>query len=118
MLIISKPVRFGSDGQAVRDQCQMHSPGWQLRWFAKNGDLTAVWDGAFKTCRHIQSICQDVSNLDSVRERIKVILEAEKSFIEPGPTEEYSSVDGTGFSGGDSENGKGVTKKKKKKKRR
>ncbi|MCC8166005.1 MAG: hypothetical protein LIQ31_07610, partial [Planctomycetes bacterium] len=57
MLTISKPTVFSADGLAARGQCNHDSPGWQLRWFDRETPPVMVWQGAFKTCRHLQMNC-------------------------------------------------------------
>ena len=76
MLIISKPTRFSPDGFASRGQCSLDSPGWQLRWFEAGKPLDVVWQGAFKTCRHLQVECLGVADLEEAKNKVAELLKA------------------------------------------
>ena len=116
MLTISKPTLFSPDGLAARGQCNMDSPGWQLRWFDRQTPPTLIWQGAYKTCRHLQMSCVAASGLEQVKQMVEELLNA-NSFVHfasqptdayPTPTRAEKSIrdaDGTG------------AKKKRKKKR-
>ena len=74
MLTISKPTIFGPDGLAARGQCNQDSPGWQLRWFDRQQPPTLVWQGAFKTCRHLQSSCAAATSFDEAKKMVDDLL--------------------------------------------
>ncbi|MCC8190727.1 MAG: hypothetical protein LIP77_08855 [Planctomycetes bacterium] len=90
MLTISKPTLFSPDGLAARGQCNHDSPGWQLRWFDRQTPPTLVWQGAFKTCRHLQSKCATAESLPAVQTMVEELLNA-TSFTHFGsqPTDAY-----------------------------
>ena len=116
MLTISKPTLFSPDGLAARGQCNTDSPGWQLRWFDRQTPPTLIWQGAYKTCRHLQMSCVAASSLEQVKQMVEELLNA-NSFVHfaSQPTDAYPTptrsekpirdVDGAG------------AKKKRKKKR-
>ncbi len=76
VLIISKPTVFAPDGFAVRGQCSPDSPGWQLRWFNRGDALTVIWQGAFKTCRHLQTECVDAQTADEAKKMVDELLKS------------------------------------------
>jgi hypothetical protein len=76
MLTISKPTLFGPDGLAARGQCSKDSPGWQLRWFDAKTPAEPVWQGAYKTCRHLQASCAAASGIEQVRQMVEELLNA------------------------------------------
>ncbi len=93
MLTISKPTLFSPDGLAARGQCNKDSPGWQLRWFDRDAPPLPVWQGAYKTCRHLQMNCVGASTLDQVKQRIEELLNA--SSLSPAgnqPTDAYPAA--------------------------
>ena len=76
MLIISKPTRFSADGFASRGQCSLDSPGWQLRWLEPGKPLDVIWQGAFKTCRHLQAECGAVGDAEEAKNKVAELLKA------------------------------------------
>lgn len=93
MLTISKPTQFNPGGMAVRGQCATDSPGWQLRWFDNQTPPTAVWQGAYKTCRHLQTNCGGCTTIDEVRKRVDSLLSAGTlTQFASMPTDAYQSV--------------------------
>ncbi len=76
MLIISKPTQFGPDGFAVRGQCNHDSPGWQLCWFQRGDPLTVIWQGAFKTCRHLQNECGKADSAETASNMVDALLKS------------------------------------------
>ncbi len=90
MLTISKPTLFGPDGLAARGQCNPDSPGWQLRWFGGVSPPVVVWQGAYKTCRHLQASCAGVETLDAAQRMVEELLNA-NSFakVASQPTDAY-----------------------------
>ncbi len=118
MLTISKPTIFSPDGLAARGQCNHDSPGWQLRWFAKGEGATAIWMGAFKTCRHLQMNCASAANLDDARKMVEDLLSSNS----PGqfnsrPTDAYPSAPRVDKSSLAADSGGGAGKKKRRKKK-
>lgn len=93
MLTISKPTLFGADGLAVRGQGNHDSPGWQLRWFDRQTSAAMIWQGAFKTCRHLQTNCVGANNLDEAKKMVEELLNAE-SFTQfaSQPTDLYPTA--------------------------
>ncbi len=116
MLTISKPTVFSPDGLAARGQCSKDSPGWQLRWFDPRTPPVLVWQGAYKTCRHLQAGCADATDMEQVKRTVEELLSAssfahfasQPTDVFPTPTRAEKALreqDGTG------------AKKKRKKKR-
>lgn len=92
MLTISKPTVFSADGLAARGQCNHDSPGWQLRWFDSQTPPVMVWQGAFKTCRHLQMSCINATSLEEVRTLVGELLNANAfGHIASQPTDAYPS---------------------------
>lgn len=114
MLTISKPTVFSPDGLAARGQCNHDSPGWQLRWFDKDATVEMVWQGAYKTCRHLQNNCASAGSLDEVRKMVEELLNA-SSFgqFASQPTDAYPSPDK-----GEQRSDETSTSKKRRKKRK
>ncbi len=116
MLTISKPTLFSPDGLAARGQCNPDSPGWQLRWFDRHSPPVAVWQGAYKTCRHLQMNCSEAATLGEVREMVEKLLNASAaSKIASQPTDVYPTPAKAGAEEAESPSGSGRRKKKKKK---
>ncbi len=114
MLTISKPTLFSPDGLAARGQCNHDSPGWQLRWFDTKTSPVMVWQGAFKTCRHLQANCATAANLDEVKKMVDELLNATSfTHFANQPTDAYPSPKPEHAE----EQGHGGGKKKRKKKR-
>jgi hypothetical protein len=92
MLTISKPTLFSSDNLATRGQCNHDSPGWQLRWFDRSTPPVLVWQGAFKTCRHLQANCPHTGSLEEVKSMVDEMLNT-NSFtrFSSQPTDAYPS---------------------------
>lgn len=114
MLTISKPTLFSPDGLAARGQCNHDSPGWQLRWFDRATPPVLVWQGAFKTCRHLQTSCAQAGSLDEVKKQVEELLNV-NSFTQfaSQPTDAYPTTER-----GDKEQGDdGQNRKKRKKKK-
>ena len=117
MLTISKPTLFSPDGLAARGQCNHDSPGWQLRWFDRTTPATMVWQGAFKTCRHLQMSCVKAGSLDEVRRMVEELLGSHTLSQQAShPTDAYPTPTRAEslLRDGDS----GTTSKKKRKKKR
>ena len=112
MLTISKPTVFSPDGLATRGQCNHDSPGWQLRWFDRKTPPVMVWQGAYKTCRHLQSSCSSASTLEEAKKMVEELLNANITHFASQPTDEYPSP--TRSDKGDGSSG---TKKRRKKKK-
>ncbi len=118
MLTISKPTVFSADGLAARGQCNHDSPGWQLRWFDRETPPVMVWQGAFKTCRHLQMNCAGATTLDEAKKHIDELL-ATNSLAQftSQPTDAYPTtqkVDKSGVQGpGQSHQAKKKRRKKK-----
>ena len=113
MLTISKPTLFTPDGLAARGQCNHDSPGWQLRWFDARTPPVLIWQGAFKTCRHLQNTCAAASSLEEVRKVADELLNAGSfTHFASQPTDAYPSP-----RDGDDASGAGQGKKKRKKKK-
>ncbi len=91
MLTISKPTLFSPDGLAARGQCNKDSPGWQLRWFSSDAQPLPVWQGAYKTCRHLQLNCASATTLEQVQRQVEELLNASSSLSPIGsqPTDAY-----------------------------
>ncbi len=115
MLTISKPTLFNPDGLAARGQCSQDSPGWQLRWFDRTTPPTPVWQGAFKTCRHLQANCLSAASLDEVKSLVTELLNA-ASFTNYAsqPTDAYPAA-GRDEREADEGHGQGRKKRKKRK---
>ena len=93
MLTISKPTLFAPDGFALRGQCNQDSPGWQLRWFAEGQPLAVVWQGSFKTCRHLQFACVDAATLAEVEEKVAQLLKSDSfTHFSSLPTDIYPAA--------------------------
>lgn len=92
MLTISKPTLFSPDGLATRGQCNPDSPGWQLRWFDGTEQPVMIWQGAYKTCRHLQMSCAQAINLEQVKGMVEELLNA-NAFVKfaSQPTDAYPS---------------------------
>ncbi|MCD8350030.1 MAG: hypothetical protein LUC93_05390 [Planctomycetaceae bacterium] len=118
MLTISKPTLFSPDGLAARGQCNHDSPGWQLRWFDRKTPPIMVWQGAFKTCRHLQMSCAKADSLDEVRKMVEELLNA-NSFgqFTSQPTDAYPTPSRTEIITRDGDPVSGGGKKKRKKKK-
>lgn len=114
MLTISKPTLFSPDGLAARGQCNHDSPGWQLRWFDRQTPPVLIWQGAFKTCRHLQSGCSSAASLEEVQKMVVELLNA-NSFAQfaSQPTDAYPTPDREDKEG--EAGGAGKKRKKKKK---
>ncbi len=119
MLTISKQTLFSPDGLAARGQCNPDSPGWQLRWFDRHAPPVAIWQGAYKTCRHLQANCAAAATLDEVRGMVEKLLNANAfSRIASQPTDAYptpAKAEKPGAEETVSSSGSGRRKKKKKK---
>ncbi|MDR1744502.1 MAG: hypothetical protein LBS30_01980 [Planctomycetota bacterium] len=90
MLTISKPTLFSPDGLAARGQCNPDSPGWQLRWADRQTPPVAVWQGAYKTCRHLQASCAGAASLEEVKAMVEELLNANAfSRFASQPTDAY-----------------------------
>lgn len=114
MLTISKPTLFSADGLAARGQCNHDSPGWQLRWFDRETPPVMIWQGAFKTCRHLQTSCASAASLEEVKKMVEELLNASTfTNFTSQPTDAYPSPARSEKSGRD---GDGPKKKRKKKK--
>jgi hypothetical protein len=115
MLTISKPTLFGPDGLAARGQCNPDSPGWQLRWFTGDSPAVPVWQGAYKTCRHLHMSCAGVETLDEVNRMVEELLNA-NSFAKfaSQPTDAYPTPARTEKGAGEAHPGGGKKRKKKK----
>lgn len=118
MLTVSKPTVFSPDGLAARGQCNHDSPGWQLRWFDRVTPPVMVWQGAYKTCRHLQSSCSSAITLDEVKKMVDELLNA-SSFgqFASQPTDAYPSPNKDERYPRDGDESGNNKKKKKKKKR-
>ncbi len=93
MLTISKPTAFSADGLAARGQCNHDSPGWQLRWFAKGEETVTVWQGAFKTCRHLQMNSTAAATLEEARKLVEELLSTNSpAQFASRPTDAYPSA--------------------------
>lgn len=116
MLTISKPTLFSPDGLAARGQCNKDSPGWQLRWFDRQTPPSLIWQGAYKTCRHLQTSCAAASSLEQVKQMVEELLNA-NSFVHfaSQPTDAYPTPTHAEKSPRD-QDGTGAKKKRKKKK--
>ena len=116
MLTISKPTLFSPDGLAARGQCNHDSPGWQLRWFDRKTPPVLIWQGAFKTCRHLQMNCVSATSLDQVRKMVEELLNA-NSFVHfaSQPTDAYPSPARDEKAPREGDSGSGPKKKRKKK---
>ena len=111
MLTISKPTVFSPDGLAARGQCNHDSPGWQLRWFDRDTPPVMVWQGAFKTCRHLQSSCSEAIDLEQVKARVEELLNTNSfTHFANQPTDIFPSA------GEHRDDRQGAKKKKKKRK--
>lgn len=120
MLTISKPTLFSHDGLAVRGQCNHDAPGWLLRWFDKDTPPTAIWQGAFKTCRHLQISCRAAGSLEEAKTMLDNLLNANTlAHRSTQPTDAYPSADAPPekTSDDDGANPSGHGKKKRKKRR-
>lgn len=115
MLTISKPTLFSPDGLAARGQCNHDSPGWQLRWFDRATTPVLIWQGAFKTCRHLQGSCAAAESLEEVRKMVEDLLSA-NSFTQfaSQPTDAYPATSKPEKHERSSE---GTTRKRRKKKK-
>lgn len=119
MLTISKPTLFNPDGLAARGQCNHDSPGWQLRWFDRQTPPVLVWQGAFKTCRHLQTSCVSATTLDEVKAQVEDLLNANApTHFASQPTDAYPSANREDDSDRDTEESTGGPPRKKRKKRR
>lgn len=115
MLTISKPTLFGPDGLAARGQCNPDSPGWQLRWFDGESPAVPVWQGAYKTCRHLQANCQGAATLDEVKRMVEELLNANAfAKIASQPTDAYPTPARAEKAAGDGPSAGGRKRKKKK----
>lgn len=95
MLIISKPTLFAPDGFAVRGQCSHDSPGWQLRWFERGEPLSVIWQGAFKTCRHLQNECDDAETFGEAVAMVEELLKSNSfTHFASMPTDIYPAARG------------------------
>lgn len=95
MLIISKPTQFGPDGFAARGQCNPDSPGWQLRWFQRGDPLTVIWQGAFKTCRHLQTECAAAASAEEAVKMVEELLSSNAfTHFSSMPTDIYPAARG------------------------
>lgn len=120
MLTISKPTLFSPDGLATRGQCNPDSPGWQLRWFDRETSPILIWQGAYKTCRHLQTSCAAATSLDEVRQMVEELLNANAfTKFASQPTDEYPSPAKADKAGRDTDHQShpGGPKKRKKKKK-
>ncbi len=116
MLTISKPAIFTPDGLAARGQCSKDSPGWQLRWFDANTPAEPVWQGAYKTCRHLQAACAAASGIEEVRDMVGELLNAGSlAHVTTQPTDVYPNPTRAGKAARETD-GAGAKKKRKKKK--
>lgn len=116
MLTISKPTVFNADGLAARGQCNHDSPGWQLRWFDRTTPPEMVWQGAFKTCRHLQASCSGAKDVEEVRKMVEELLNANSfTHFANQPTDAYPRPDKLD-SDDDAVKATGAKKKKKRKK--
>lgn len=121
MLIISKPTQFSADGFAIRGQCSHDSPGWQLRWFERGKPLTVVWQGAFKTCRHLQTECADAASAEAASVMVADLLKANSfTHFTSMPTDIYPAARGDALPPGQAEERSHAHggKKRRKRKRR
>ncbi len=115
MLTISKPTMFSPDGLASRGQCNPDSPGWQLRWFARESPPVLVWQGAYKTCRHLQMSCAGAETLAEVKRQVEELLNANAfSKLASQPTDAYPMPTRAEKAGRDAAPGGGRKRKKKK----
>ncbi len=90
MLTISKPTLFSPDGLAARGQCSKDSPGWQLRWFDSKTPPVLIWQGAYKTCRHLQTSCAAATGVEEVRKMVEELFNASSfAHITNQPTDVY-----------------------------
>ncbi|MDR0361877.1 MAG: hypothetical protein LBJ46_04215 [Planctomycetota bacterium] len=95
MLTISKPTLFAPDGFAVRGQCNPDSPGWQLRWFHRGDPPTVVWQGAFKTCRHLQFACSSAATCAEAEREVAKLLKSDSfTHFASMPTDIYPVAKG------------------------
>lgn len=119
MLTVSKPTVFSPDGLAARGQCNHDSPGWQLRWFDTENPAIMVWQGAYKTCRHLQNNCASATSLEEVRKMIEELLNA-SSFgqFASQPTDAYPSPDKAEGKANRSSDDLSQNKKRRKKRKR
>ncbi|MDR1611229.1 MAG: hypothetical protein LBT97_00430 [Planctomycetota bacterium] len=93
MLTIGKPTLFALDGFAVRGQCNPDSPGWRLRWFGGGDPLTVVWQGAFKTCRHLQLACAAAASCAEAEREVARLLKADSfNHFASMPTDTYPAA--------------------------
>ncbi len=120
MLIISKPTQFGHDGLAVRGQCSHDSPGWQLRWFERGEAIPVIWQGAFKTCRHLQSECSDAESAEEASRMVDDLLNSNAfNHFSSMPTDIYPIAKGDDLTPGQTtERGLGLNKKRRKRKKK
>lgn len=114
MLTISKPTLFSPDGLAARGQCNHDSPGWQLRWFDRETPAVMIWQGAFKTCRHLQSSCAKAGGLEEARKMVEELLNTSNfTQFASQPTDAYPSPNREEKRESDTAVGKKKRKKKK-----
>lgn len=119
MLTISKPTLFNPDGLATRGQCNHDSPGWQLRWFDRKTPPVLVWQGAFKTCRHLQTSCSTAESLDAVKKLVEDLLNSNSfAHFASQPTDAYPSADKGDNGERDTDELEGGPSRKKRKKKR
>lgn len=78
-----------------------------------------VWQGAYKTCRHLQGNCSPTADLDEVRKAVEELLNA-SSFgqFTSQPTDAYPSPDKGEAKGGRDGEETGTGKKRRKKRKR
>lgn len=120
MLTISKPTLFSADGLASRGQCNHDSPGWQLRWFDPKTPPVMIWQGAYKTCRHLQMNCVSAGTIEEVKSMVEELLNANSfTHFANQPTDAYPTP---GYEESEGEEGQapaggGQARKKRKKKR-
>ena len=115
MLTISKPTLFSPDGLAARGQCNHDSPGWQLRWFDRTTSPVLIWQGAFKTCRHLQAGCSATASLEEVKGKVEELLNANTfTHFASQPTDAYPA---TGRPEAPERSEGGTSRKKRKKKK-
>ena len=119
MLTISKATQFSPDGLAVRGQCNHDSPGWQLRWFERGEPLTVIWQGAFKTCRQLQTECANAASAEVAAAMVAKLLKS-NSFMHPvsSATDVYPAARNETPSPGQAGEPAQDSKKKRKRKRK
>ena len=93
MLVISKPTVFGSDGMAVRGQCNHDTADWRLDWVDPGVTSALIWQGDYKTCRRLQAGCRKSATLAEVRTMADALLSPPPSSAKTGDADKDSGTD-------------------------